>query len=226
MAAPGRRIPRERDRCRNGHAYVGDSYHRRQSDNTRVCHICRNAWWERVADRYSLRDAKGRKRAAHLVRPPQSEEQRLWGRALRAANGCLEFPVPYGPVIRSDGSQIRAHRLAWVLTNGPIPDGLLVLHHCDNRKCIEPTHLFLGTQLDNMRDCFDKGRGRPGHKLSDEDVARLRSDYQEGMTGMELAEKYGVHVNWVYAIVNGRARTQPFGNRRAEWLRQIKEARP
>lgn len=51
-----------------------------------------------------------------------------------------------------------AHRVAWSLTNGPIPDGLNVLHHCDTPACVNPDHLFLGSQRDNMRDCRDKGR--------------------------------------------------------------------
>lgn len=52
----------------------------------------------------------------------------------------------------------RAHRTAWEIVNGPIPKGLLVLHHCDVRACVNPEHLFIGTQLDNMRDMISKGR--------------------------------------------------------------------
>jgi len=53
---------------------------------------------------------------------------------------------------------LRAHRVMWAIVNGPIPDGLQVLHHCDNPPCVRPDHLFLGTQLDNMRDMIAKGR--------------------------------------------------------------------
>ncbi len=63
----------------------------------------------------------------------------------------------YG-VLGHDGKQVKAHRVAWGLTNGPIPNGLSVLHKCDNPPCVRPDHLFLGTQLDNMRDCSAKGR--------------------------------------------------------------------
>lgn len=58
------------------------------------------------------------------------------------------------------GSNIfdRGHRLAWKYTNGEIPDGLYVLHKCDNRRCCNPNHLFLGTQKDNIQDAIRKGR--------------------------------------------------------------------
>lgn len=53
----------------------------------------------------------------------------------------------------------QAHRAAWTLTHGPIPDGLVVCHRCDVTLCVRPDHLFLGTQADNVRDMWEKGRG-------------------------------------------------------------------
>ncbi len=65
----------------------------------------------------------------------------------------------YG-VISVKGKLVKAHRAAWIAANGPIPEGLYVLHRCDNRACVNVEHLWLGTYADNNRDCRDKGRNK------------------------------------------------------------------
>jgi hypothetical protein len=98
-----------------------------------------------------------------------------------------------------------AHRIAWELTNGAIPEGMKVLHRCDNVLCVRPDHLFLGTQHDNVRDMINKGRKNTAvgerqwnAKLTKEQVEQIRMEYRKG-TGLhnkgnrgELAARYGV----------------------------------
>jgi hypothetical protein len=103
--------------------------------------------------------------------PPRSAPlaDRIRARAVEAANGCLEWQgtvskLGYGMISfqKRPGKTFRTtttvHRKYYELTVGPIPDGMQVNHRCDNRRCINPDHLFLGTQTDNIRDMMAKGR--------------------------------------------------------------------
>jgi hypothetical protein len=77
-----------------------------------------------------------------------------------------------------------AHRVAYELVHGPIPNGLCVLHKCDNRRCVNPNHLWLGTSRDNNRDAMVKGRHYPPPsqaKLTESQVLKIRNLYDTGM---------------------------------------------
>lgn len=111
----------------------------------------------------------------------------------------------------------RAHRVSWVFANRrKIPKGKLVLHACDNRACVRPSHLFLGTQKENIQDCIKKGRfttpvmlsgeNNPSAKLSNEDVKTIREFYAQGYTRRLLAEEYNVSRVQIGNIINFKSR--------------------
>lgn len=102
-----------------------------------------------------------------------------------------------------------AHRVAWVLTFGPIPEGLLVCHRCDNPGCVNPYHLFLGTHKDNRRDAARKGRVTKGEgvcssKLTEDEVWEIRELLEEGVPRQEIADEFGVSRWSINAINRGK----------------------
>jgi len=139
----------------------------------------------------------------HVMNP--RDERRFW-RKVRRGPGCWEWTARcnnhgYGKFsINRVGHY--AHRVAWEIVNGPIPQGLCVLHHCDNPKCVNPAHLFIGTRADNTRDMMDKGRHRlvvlhgedhGCHKLTEVEVHEIRQRYARGgISQATLAREYSV----------------------------------
>lgn len=108
--------------------------------------------------------------------------------------------------IQQDGEKRRAHRVAWELENGSIPDGIHVLHKCDTPSCVNPGHLFLGTIADNNRDKFEKRRQSAGErhgraKLSLDQVAEIRAI--RGERQKDIAATFGVSRSLVGMIQQG-----------------------
>lgn len=101
---------------------------------------------------------------------------------------------------------VRAHRFSWILANGRIPEGLMVLHRCDNTNCVNPSHLFLGTAKDNADDCKAKGRSWFGErngraKLTEDNVHYIRSSSERAGV---LGKRFGVHATTIEAARSGK----------------------
>lgn len=114
--------------------------------------------------------------------------------------------------IRFRGRETGAHRVAYELFVGPIPPGLDVLHACDTPPCVRPDHLFLGTQLDNVRDMFAKGRNRTiaselhhSAKLTVEHVREIRRLHASGIARRELARRFAVRPSSIWKILRGKS---------------------
>lgn len=153
------------------------------------------------------------KHSQHLFRgdPPR----RFWHFAGQT-DLCWEwagdrFNNGYGR-IKVDGKAVLAHRYAYELAFGSIPAGVFVLHRCDNPACVRPSHLFLGSHTDNMRDMLSKGRGvfpKGSHhgnaKLSESDVTSMRQRHAGGESCASLGQEFGIGRGTVHRIVTGRA---------------------
>lgn len=125
--------------------------------------------------------------------------------------GCWEWQghleaAGYG-IIRVDGRPTKAHRLAWMLGNNkPIPEGKHVCHTCDNRSCVNPAHLFVGSHQDNMGDRAQKTKKRKGktrelNTLRKAEILEIRAASNRGLSFLEIAQKYKITPSEVHVIV-------------------------
>ncbi|MEI6183922.1 MAG: HNH endonuclease signature motif containing protein [Bacteroidota bacterium] len=136
---------------------------------------------------------------------------------LNNENNCVEFTkvvnewgyARVGKTYVGNNYARLLHRAVWIRHNGPIPEKLLVCHKCDNPKCLNLQHLFLGTVADNNRDKMLKGRcsrvkgeSRPNSKLTDIKVREIRN-YQGKLSGPKIAALYKVHSSLIYRIWTG-----------------------
>lgn len=112
-----------------------------------------------------------------------------------------------------NGKHTRAHRFAYQQYHGPIPKGILCCHHCDNRACVNPIHLFLGNPTDNSRDMVNKGRSlfgerQPRSKLSEHQVTLIRQcfiPYNSAFGVTALARRFKVSQSTVRSALKGRS---------------------
>jgi HNH endonuclease len=144
------------------------------------------------------------------VTKPAPIEQMLWGRSVRTPTGCLEYigarRVPGRRIINHNGRNWQVYRLAYELTVGPIPPGMNINHHCDNPICIEISHLYVGTQAENIQDSIRRGRKARGSQASWAKLneAQVLEIYAARAPIFELAAKYGVNKTTVANIKDGR----------------------
>jgi hypothetical protein len=143
-------------------------------------------------------------------------EYSFWARLVNGYevmdNGCWEwkgrfYTNGYGAIAYGKGCSRQAHRSMYLRAVGPIPPGAFVCHHCDNRKCVNPSHLFLGSPADNTHDAMTKdrlarGERVGGHKLTTEQAKEIASI--RGQTQRVTAEQYGVSQTLISYILLGK----------------------
>ena len=116
----------------------------------------------------------------------------------------------YGQTTMGDGKPMKAHRVSYLTFVGPIADGLMVCHKCDNPPCVNPDHLFLGTAKDNQRDSIRKDRNARGSRhwasrLTEADVAIIREHISAGASDAWIANRFDVVPGTIHHIRHGNS---------------------
>jgi len=145
-------------------------------------------------------------------------EEKFWLQVnIKSKNECWEFTKHlysngYG-MFNISYRSVLAHRLSYMIHYGKIPDNKIIMHSCDNRKCVNPFHLSAGTQSENVQDMLSKGRDNfskgTNHfrcKLDDNQIKEIIDARKKGIPGKELSEKYNVSCPQIYRVANGKRR--------------------
>lgn len=142
------------------------------------------------------------------------KDELFWDKVNKRENGCWEWTGShisgrYGSIKRG-GKTLLTHRYSWYLAYGEFPDkNICVCHKCDNGFCVNPDHLFEGTQQDNIDDMHNKDRHAKGSingsaKLSEDDVKEIKRLLKTSMTQTEISDLYGVKQNTISGIKTGK----------------------
>lgn len=162
-------------------------------------------------------------------------EERFWGKVIKTSRCWVwtgaKNKAGYGKLARGERSEgtVDSHRASWEIHNGPIQDGSIVLHKCDNPSCVRPEHLKLGSQRDNIQDMLKKERGNfpgapgnenwkqvknrlrgekhPSSKLSDDQVREIQKLVKVHSL-KEVADKFEVSKTQIWRIANRKQRRQ------------------
>jgi hypothetical protein len=140
----------------------------------------------------------------------QSLEQRFWNKVDRSGDCWIwtgsrsQSGRGYGVIGIGKHGKANAHHVSWALANGRgVPDGAVVLHSCDNKACVRPEHLSIGTQSQNIIDAGKRGRLKNA-KLTDTQVLEIRASSESSMV---LARRYGVNDGHIRKVKTGRAKS-------------------
>ena len=163
------------------------------------------------------------KNALHKITPQRLVKNDLRGFPVRLekfeahfaqGEGCWEWTGTLNSTGYGSYGKRLAHRVAYEVYVGPIPDGMHVCHSCDNRRCANPAHLWLGSASENMRDCKAKGRmsmpprfvgaGHPQSKLTDEKIISIRQEIDGGAQKRPTARKYQIDRATLQSIIERR----------------------
>ena len=146
--------------------------------------------------------------------PGKTIKQRFDERVFYSPDGCWywtgsKFKAGYGSLL-IEGKSKQAHRVSYQLHKGEITNGLFVCHTCDNKICVNPDHLWLGTCLDNVKDMIDKGRqvilrGEQigNSKLTEKKVRQILIKRAKGISTFKLAKEYKVDITSIQKILRG-----------------------
>ena len=134
-------------------------------------------------------------------------QDRFWEKVTKS-DGCWLWiackSYSYGK-INIDGKRVLAHRVSWELANGHIPEGMLVLHHCDVPACVRPDHLYLGSKSDNMNDAYRRGQAIPFKlKLTEKQVSEIRA-IGRSESQHQIASDYSISQPMVSRILSGES---------------------
>lgn len=204
-------------KARRGHPFCGTACvvaDQRRGQVPRTCQVCARTFTV-IQSRAARDEGRFCSHACRRVDFTATRPARFWARVDKTTtpDGCWVWTGccdrrGYGYTgMRYEARA--AHRIAYILTYGSIPDGLFVLHACDNPPCCRPEHLHLGTDADNRREASERGRLRrgethPAARLTEDAVRAIRRSYADGAAYGDLARAFGVSAGAVLDVVRRR----------------------